>query len=156
MKDILNQTIYRARFSSITESAILQAFRSLTAPNWNEARSVDARMELDLRIGCSFTRFQTKTFQVLIIVQKDYLWLRMLYSDSSRSILAWIIVLFHMVPVRHLHLAFVSNGTMRYNNLNQKNFGNWMSRYSIERLQKGARCGILAHPLLWAQFPVKV
>ena len=61
-----------------------------------------------------------------------------------------------MVPVRHLHLAFVSNGTMRYNNLNQKNFGNWMSRYSIERLQKGARCGILAHPLLWAQFPVKV
>ena len=66
----VNQTIYRARFSSITESAVLQAFRSLTAPNWNEARSVDARMELDLRIGCSFTRFQTKTFQVLTIVVK--------------------------------------------------------------------------------------
>lgn len=58
-----------------------------------------------------------------------FLWSCMLCSDSSRSILAWIIVLFHMVPVRHLHLAFVSNGTMRYNNLNQKNFGSWMSRY---------------------------
>ena len=58
------QTIYRARFSSITEQAILHAFHNLATPNWNEARSVDARMELDLRIGCSFTRFQTTLFQV--------------------------------------------------------------------------------------------
>ena len=58
------KTIYRARFSSITEQAILHAFHTLTTPNWNEAHSVDARMELDLRIGCSFTRFQTTAFQV--------------------------------------------------------------------------------------------
>lgn len=56
--------MFRARFSSITEAAIFKAFQNLVEPNYNESRSVDARMELDLRIGCAFTRFQTKSFQV--------------------------------------------------------------------------------------------
>lgn len=64
LSPLLLQTIFRARFSSVTESAIVKAFNTLVSPNWNEASSVDARMELDLRIGCSFTRFQTMTFQV--------------------------------------------------------------------------------------------
>lgn len=39
--------------------------------NWREAEAVDARMELDLRIGAAFTRFQTLTFQQRFRELKD-------------------------------------------------------------------------------------
>ncbi|KAI4326150.1 hypothetical protein MLD38_031490 [Melastoma candidum] len=52
-------TIKRARFSALIEREIHDAVQNLVQPNKWFSDAVDARQEIDLRIGASFTRFQT-------------------------------------------------------------------------------------------------
>ena len=56
--------IKRARFSALVARDLHYAMNHLVEPNLNDARAVDARQEIDLRIGSSFTRFQTMLLQV--------------------------------------------------------------------------------------------
>ncbi|KAG8549824.1 hypothetical protein GDO81_019626 [Engystomops pustulosus] len=58
-----NLQVYRARFSEITPRSIRAACENLTPPDQNTSDAVDVRMELDLRIGAAFTRFQTLRLQ---------------------------------------------------------------------------------------------
>ncbi|CAA6667245.1 unnamed protein product [Spirodela intermedia] len=51
--------VWRARFSALIDREIHQSVQNLVRPNKLLADAVDARQEIDLRIGASFTRFQT-------------------------------------------------------------------------------------------------
>jgi len=58
-----SQTIFRARFSAVTAKDIEKAMQCLVSPSEHESLAVDARQELDLKVGVAFSRFQTRYFQ---------------------------------------------------------------------------------------------
>ena len=56
-------SIYRARFSTVLDAEIQRALRSLGRLNEHFVHAVQTRIELDLRVGSAFTRFQTFRLQ---------------------------------------------------------------------------------------------
>lgn len=69
-----NLVIWRARFSALIDREIHQSVQNLVQPNQLFADAVDVRQEIDLRIGASFTRFQTMLLRdafVLDFIRED-------------------------------------------------------------------------------------
>ncbi|XP_002155556.4 uncharacterized protein LOC100215195 [Hydra vulgaris] len=54
--------VYRARFSALTKTELSQAYDNPVRPDKYAAMSVDARQELDLKIGVAFSRLMTRAF----------------------------------------------------------------------------------------------
>jgi DNA topoisomerase-3 len=55
--------VYRARFSALIPRDILRTLNHPELPNENFNDAVEARQEIDLRLGAAFTRFQTLRLQ---------------------------------------------------------------------------------------------
>ena len=64
--------IKRARFSALVRRELERSVAQLAEPDGHAAAAVDARQEIDLRIGASFTRFQTLLLQVRYVFCTRY------------------------------------------------------------------------------------
>lgn len=73
-----NIRILRARFSALIPRDILNSVQNLVPPNEHQSKAVEARQEIDLRLGSAFTRFQTMRLQV-----RQYTRLRSLLAEKK-------------------------------------------------------------------------
>ena len=64
-----NIKVYRAKFSEITSSSVMRAINNLEMPNKSLSDAVDVRMELDLRIGKTFSFPQSMNEKKLIYIK---------------------------------------------------------------------------------------
>ena len=68
--------VLRAVFSALIPADIHNAMRNLREPDKNLSDAVDARQEIDLRLGAAFTRFQTKVLGTR-------------YAETHQTLLSW-------------------------------------------------------------------
>ncbi|KAL3524633.1 hypothetical protein ACH5RR_013005, partial [Cinchona calisaya] len=63
-----NLNVWRARFSALIDREIHHSVQNLVRANQLFADAVDVRQEIDLRIGASFTRFQTMLLRDAFVI----------------------------------------------------------------------------------------
>ena len=64
-------TVKRMLFTAVTNQEVQRALENLSQPDKRKSDACNARSELDLRIGATFTRFQTLRLQSLYPVTLD-------------------------------------------------------------------------------------
>ena len=63
LKQFTQERVWRAKFSAVTEREVRGAMAQLGKPSAAEAAAVDARQELDLKVGVVFTRLLTRALR---------------------------------------------------------------------------------------------
>ncbi|CAD7932982.1 unnamed protein product [Amoebophrya sp. A120] len=87
-----DQNIYRAHFSAITEQEIRRSYDDLRRPNKFLAMSVDARQELDLKVGISFSTLLKYNFLDLAKQKFPRMDLKMLTYGPCQTPTLWFCV----------------------------------------------------------------
>ena len=62
----LHPNVFRARFSAVLPREVERALNGLGRLDMRQVDAVNARQEIDLRIGAVFTRMQTKKLQTKV------------------------------------------------------------------------------------------
>ena len=66
----LRNCVFRAKFSAVMPNEVTKALDTLGPVNQCLVDAVDARQEIDLRIGAAFTRFQSRRYQTKHNIQQ--------------------------------------------------------------------------------------
>ena len=96
MLDILKQfpaeRVWRAKFSAVTDREVRNAMACLGKPSAAEAAAVDARQELDLKVGVAFTRLMTRALRDVARRKFHLPHLRLLSYGPCQTPTLWFVV----------------------------------------------------------------
>lgn len=98
--------VLRAKFSSLVAEDLRKSMARLGQPNINESLAVDARQVIDLKVGCAFSRFQTRYLQEQLRTSE------LISYGPCQTPTLWFVVQAHeaiekFVPEQRFHLNLI-------------------------------------------------